>query len=145
MINGNIFTMKAVNDETTTDLFFQLGTLLGVSRGSDDKYHLADLCTAGSINRWSKCKPFRYNSDNFGYDYNNPSVGNAERKKQMQVANYGISIPTNGYGNAKDMAKAVYNNTAMWEYQQPRGREMNEPFRLRDFDGYNHNANTPIF
>lgn len=144
-VNGNIFTMKAVNDEKTSALFSQLGGLLGVSRGSDGKYHLADLCTAGSINKWAKNKPFRNSSDNFGYDPNNPSVGNAERKKQAQYANYGISIPQSTFGDALTMAKAVYNNTVVWEYEKPRGRELNEPFRLRDLDGYDHNAQTLLY
>ena len=143
-VSNNIFTMKAVNDEKTTDLFFQLGTLLGLTRPSEG-YSLATLCTAGSINKWAKNKPFRNSSDNFGYDYNNPSVGNAERKKQAQIANYGISIPQSTFGDALTMAKAVYNNSVVWEYEKPRGRDLNEPYRLRDFDGYDHNAKTPLY
>lgn len=142
-VNNGIVNLGTAYDYD--DAVAEIAMTLAVGTRSDGRYHIADIFSAGSINRWSKCKPFRHNSDNFGYDYNNPSVGNAERKRQAQIANYGISIPTSGYGNAKDMAKAVYNNTAVWEYMKPRGREMNEPFRLRDFDGYNHNARTPIF
>lgn len=144
MRNGNIFTMKAVNDEKTSELFSQLGGLLGVSRGSDGKYHLADLCTAGSIAIGARYKPFRNSSDNFGYDPNNPSVGNAERVKQSQLANFGISIPTAGFGDVKTMADAVYNGTYKWEYLKPQGRANGSPFRIRDFDGYKHDAISPI-
>lgn len=144
MRNGNIFTMKAVNDETTSELFSQLGGLLGVSRGSDGKYHLADLCTAGSIAIGARFKPFRNSSDNFGYDPNNPSVGNAERVKQSQLANFGISIPTAGFGDVKTMADAVYNGSYKWEYLKPQGRANGSPFRIRDFDGYKHDAISPI-
>lgn len=144
MRNGNIFTMKPINDETTSELFSQLGGLLGVSRGSDGKYHLADLCTAGSIAIGARFKPFRNSSDNFGYDPNNPSVGNAERAKQSQLANFGINIPTTGFGDVKTMADAVYNGTYKWEYLKPQGRANGSPFRIRDFDGYKHDAISPI-
>lgn len=138
MRNGNIFTMKAVNDEKTTDLFFQLGTLLGVSRGSDGKYHLADLCTAGSINKWAKCKPFRYNSDNFGYDPNNPITANTARESAKASVCYGFAGPNLITLGSSGMGHAPY------EYLKPRGRDYNEPFRLRDFDGYMHSVTAPI-
>lgn len=144
MRNGNIFTMKAVNDEKTSELFSQLGVLLGVSRGSDGKYHLADLCTAGSIAIGARYKPFRHPSDNFDYDINNPGLAEAERGFQSQLANFGISIPTAGFGDVKTMADAVYNGTYKWEYLKPQGRANGSPFRIRDFDGYKHDAISPI-
>ena len=144
MRNGNIFTMKAVNDETTSELFSQLGGLLGVSRGSDGKYHLADLCTAGSIAIGARYKPFRHPSDNFDYDINNPGLAEADRGFQSQLANFGISIPTAGFGDVKTMADAVYNGTYKWEYLKPQGRANGSPFRIRDFDGYKHDAISPI-
>lgn len=136
--------MKAVNDETTSALFSQLGGLLGVSRGSDGEYHIADLCTAGSIALGARFKPFRYNSDNFGYDPNNPAPANAERVRQSQLANFGINIPTAGFGDVKTMADAVYNGIYKWEYLRPQGRANGSPFRIRDFDGYKHDAISPI-
>lgn len=143
-VSNNIFTMKAVNDETTSALFSQLGGLLGVSRGEDGKYHIADLCTAGSIAIGARYKPFRNSSDNFGYDPNNPAPANAERARQSQLANFGISIPQTSFATIKDMADAVYNGTYKWEYLKPQGRANGSPFRIRDFDGYKHDAISPI-
>lgn len=143
-VSNNTFTMKAVNDETTSALFSQLGGLLGVGKRDDGKYHLADLCTAGSIAIGARFKPFRYNSDNFGYNPSSPSAGNTERAKQSQLANFGIDIPTAGFGDVQTMADAVYNGTYKWEYLAPRGKVSNEPFRIRDFDGYKHDAISPI-
>ena len=156
MRNGNIFTMKAVNDEKTSELFSQLGGLLGVSRGSDGKYHLADLCTAGSINKWAKNKPFAYNSDNFGYDPNNPSVANNARAAARKEKNQGLVLPTlkNAGVSSSNQYYAYLNYLAYgivsgvfatsYGYNPPRGRSYSEPFRLRDFDGYNHIAQQPF-
>lgn len=142
-VNNNTITLGASYD--LDDVVYETALVLGIGARTDGRYHIADICTAGSINKWAKNKPFRYNSDNFGYDVNNPSVANAERKRLAQVNNYGISIPQSTFGDALTMAKAVHNKTVVWEYEKPRGREYNEPFRVRDFDGYDHKAQTPLY
>lgn len=137
-LSNGIFTMKAVNDETNSALFSQLGGLLGVAKRSDGRYHLADLCSAGSINAFARCKPFRYASENFDYDQNNPAPSNAARAAARESVNLGftttplISFTNDGIGHAA------------YTYDKPRGRAYNEPNRIRDFDGYNHNAAAPI-
>lgn len=57
MRNGNKFTMNTPNTEKLGSLLSQLGGILGVGRRSDGKFYLADMCTASSINKWSKYKP----------------------------------------------------------------------------------------
>lgn len=142
--DGTTFTMAAVNTETTSALFSQLAQLLAVGTREDGKYHLADFCQANSINMWSKKHPFAYNSENFDYNPNNPSASNNERAKQLQLANYGITIPSTGYGDAATMAKDVYEGKIAWTYNKPRGRDYGEPLRLRDFDGYYAVAKPPL-
>ena len=142
--DGTTFTMTAVNTETTAVLFSQIASLLAIGTREDGKYHLADLCQAKSINMWSKKHPFAHSSDTFDYNPNNPAVSNNERAKQLQLANYGITIPMNGYGDALSMAKDVYEGKVTWTYNPPRGRDYNEPFRLRDFDGYYSIAKPPL-
>lgn len=142
-VDNNIVSLGASYD--LDDVISETAMMLGLGVRSDGSYHVSDIFIADSVNDWAKNKPFRHASDNFGYDPKNPSVANAERKRLAQVNNYGISIPQSTFGDALTMAKAVYNNTVVWEYERPRGREYNEPFRLRDFDGYDHNAKTPVF
>lgn len=149
MKNGNIFTMAASNEQTTTELFTELGTLLGVAKRSDGKYRIADLCQAGSINRWSKNKPFRNASDNFDYDPANPAPSNAARAEARKAVNQGFDLTSAKISSTNDVSAIAtrYNNTDSyngWEYLRPRGRANGEPNRLRDFDGYNHAA-SPFF
>lgn len=115
-VNNNTITLGASYD--LDDVVYETALVLGIGARTDGRYHIADICTAGSINKWAKNKPFRYNSDNFGYDVNNPSVANAERKRLAQVNNYGISIPQSTFGDALTMAKAVHNKTVVWEYDK---------------------------
>lgn len=144
--NGNIFKMNAVNNETTSDLMRQLASLLAVPTRSDGKYYFADLFNAGSIPLGARFKPFRYDSENFNYDPNAPSAANAARATQRELANFGISMPVTEYGaRIHEMARAVLDGTAAWTYERPRGRSYNEPFRLRDFDGFMANAKPPLY
>lgn len=142
-VNNNIFTMKAVNDETTSDLYSQLGTLIGVSKGTDGKYHLADICQSPAINMWAKKKGFGYNSENFDYDPMNPDPSNARRAAARKEKNQGFDLSRAKIGSNGNLAgiDGKYGEGINgWTYLAPRGRAYNEPFRLRDFDGYNHAA-----
>lgn len=137
-VSNGIFTMKAVNDETTSALLSQLGGLLGVAKRSDGRYHLADFCSAGSICKWARNHPFAYNSDNFDYDPNNPSEGNARREAAKASVCFGFSRPQLFTITSNDLSHAPY------VYNPPRGRAQGEPFRIRDFDGYKHDVSAPI-
>ena len=82
----------------------------------EDQTKLFHVGTSPLINKWSRFKPYRWAG--FG---NYPNWGDV---------NFGLNIPTN------------------WDYLQPRGGSMggtpDEPVRLGDFRGYEHNkALTP--
>lgn len=148
-VSNNTFTMKAVNDETNSALFSQLGQLLGVSRGSDGKYHLADLCQATSVNMWSRKGPFAYPSWNFDYDPQNPDASNAARAAAKASIKHGITpyeLNANekselyayiglGAGYLPDVFSDPNRGWAMT--MKPAGGEA-APNRLRDFNGYYH-------
>lgn len=142
-VDNKIFTMKAVNDETTKALFSQLGTLIGVGKRTDGKHHLADIATAESINPWAKKKGFGYNSENFDYDHMNPDPSNARRAAARKEKNQGFDFTNakiGSNGSVSDIASKYDGNMNGWLYVKPKGRAYNEPFRLRDFDGYDHGA-----
>lgn len=145
MRTGNKFTMEAVNNETTSALFEQLAGILGVSKRSDGKYHLADIATAPSITIWAKFKSFGYNSENFDYDPHNPDGGNKRRNDARKSVNQAIdftnaliSTTSDVSGIAAKYAQGDINNG--WRHLPPQGRANNQPYRLRDFDGYDHGA-----
>lgn len=127
-LNNNIFTIEDTNSETTSALFSQLGRLLGVGKRSDGRYYLADLCTAGSINRFARFKPER--------NITSGPLTEAQRKAN----NYGFSTPPTIYVSADGITHGVY------EYLKPRGKAVSpiEWNRLKDFDGYNHDAVSPL-
>ena len=143
MRTGNVFTMKPVNDETTSALFSQLAGILGVGKRSDGRYHLADIATAGSINPWAKKKGFGYNSENFDYDPQNPDASNARRAAARKEKNQAFDLTNakiSSNGSVSDIASKYDGNMNGWLYVKPKGRAYKEPFRLRDFDGYDHGA-----
>ena len=107
MKNGNIFTIAASNEQTTTELFTELGTLLGVAKRSDGKYHLADLCQAGSINRWSKNKPFRHSSENFDYNPAEDKVTKAAVAKSTDIQGNKTTLRATLKGSASFNASAL--------------------------------------
>ena len=114
MRNGNKFTMNTPNTEKLGDLLSQLGGILGVGRRSDGKYYLADMCTASSINMWAYYKPIKANTQ--------ANLTNAERIQ----AKHGL----------KQNSSTFY-----IEYDKPSSGWWK---RLRDFNGYNHQAVPPI-
>lgn len=84
------------------------------------------LCTSPKINMWAKFKPIRHSNIGVLVD------------EQRANANYGIQVPYGKWGDLFDESKT-------FTYLKPRGKnaDYNEPFRLLDFNGYNHKA-TPI-
>lgn len=125
-VNGNIFTMKEVNDETTSALFSQLDNLLGVGKREDGRYYLADLCQADSINRFARFKPEDYPTDS--------NLTEAQRASNRY-----------GFKNDTPYIKAGFSTPqhSVYQYQRPKGgtSSMN---RLRDFNGYYHGAVSPL-
>lgn len=125
-VKNNIFTMKEVNDETTSALFSQLGNLLGVGKRGDGRYYLADLCQASSINKFARYKPEDYPTDS--------NLTEAQRASNRY-----------GFKNDTPYIKAGFSTPqhSVYQYQRPKGgtSSMN---RLRDFNGYYHGAVSPL-
>lgn len=86
------------------------------------------------INKWSKCKPIRYNKV--------ADLTDAERQGATYDQNEGywygvkISTPTTDYSTIHDVD---------FDYHRPRGGEYNEPYRLTDFCGYDHKAMANLY
>lgn len=113
-INGKVFTMADSNTETLGNLLKQLGGLLGVGARSDDRYYLADMCQASSINKWAKYKPLKVDDP----------IGPLTDAQRRSV----------GHG-------LIQNSAYYLEYDPVTSGWWN---RIRDFDGYNCNAIPPI-
>jgi hypothetical protein len=96
------------------------------------------MCQSLNINPWARNKPFRYAAWNFASDAERAA---ARGKKASGVndtsANNGFGPTPTIHVESNDITHGVY------DYRRPRGGE-SEPNRLRDFDGYWHNATTPM-
>ena len=113
-----------------------LAAVLGIS-GTD----LAANCTSSAINMWAKGKP-----EGVASGLQAMPVGiltNAMRA----LNGYGIrTLYQNGYGSLSGLVSDLRNNSvrSMFEYIKPSGGS-SSPYRLADFNGYYHEANTPIW
>lgn len=144
------FTMATPNTQTLGELLGELGELLPVSRRSDGKYYLSDMCQSPNINRWAKYKPFRNSAWNFASD--------TERNAARKAANQGLLLPTPknagvssqhayGYRYLGYLAYLIMSGAIeSYPYLQPRGvtSVYTEPNRLRDLDGYDKTAIQPF-
>lgn len=87
------------------------------------------------INMWAKYKPFR--------DATVAFASSAARELAREVANYGISIPSAGFGSIIGNNGMIANlASAAWSYVKP--RVGTDPLRALDFDGYRPGATSPI-
>lgn len=148
-VNGNTFYMDDNNKEDFVTLCEQLAGLIR-SASSD----FEDIVASSQINKWTKYKPFRYNSQNFDYDPNNPSAAEKAKDAARKQANQGLLLPTQKQaGVASSSVLYPYMNYAAYQaaqgtsqgytYLRPQGGA-SSPNRLRDFDGYNHAAPQPF-
>lgn len=110
------------------DALREIAELLGVGTRADGMHHIADVCQAGSINQYARFKPER-----------NSTTGPLT-EAQRASNNYGFSTPPVIYVSADGITHGVY------EYLRPRGPEVSpiEWNRIKDFDGYNHYAVSPL-
>ena len=113
-----------------------LAAVLGIS-GTD----LATACQSSAINMWTKGKP-----EGVASGLQAMPVGiltNAMRA----LNGYGIrTLYQNGYGSLSGLVSDLRNNSvrSMFEYIKPSGGT-SSPYRLADFNGYYHEAHTPIW
>lgn len=102
---------------------------------------LGYLIKNGSINKWAYGKPVRLNLWRRPTDAEISSVNcglSPVSLSRLVSMNIGISSP-GSYSEA-----SCRSQIAEWTYLRPRGKQTyNEPFRLLDFVGYNHNAVAP--
>lgn len=127
-VNSNIFSMETTNTETTKELFQQLGGILGVGPREDGRYYLSDLCQAQSVNKSAKYKPERSSvTANLSE--------NSRKNNRYGFEEHGIIAP---YSDGI--------NHAEYKYLKPRGivGDATEWNRIRDFNGYRHDAVAPI-
>lgn len=92
-------------------------------------YDVAEVCTSSKINKWAKFKPIKHSA-----------LGDIEAYRKG--LGYGIVMLTNI--NPSNIASAYASQQTTerlngWVYDKPTGGS-SSPYRLPDFDGYNHNA-----
>lgn len=92
---------------------------------SNSSTDLGTLCLASNINKWARYKPIRYNKVGV--------ITEAERRS----VNYGLYIKPQANDDiylVGIVRACLFNpNGNYWVYQQPRGANWNEPYRLSDF------------
>ena len=132
-VSNGKFTISDSNAETTSELFSQIAGLVKVGKRSDGRYYLSDICIGEDVNKWAKYKPIRSITE----------VNLSEEERAQQF--YGFDISTVFCNNYEDTLNAALANGADYPYLKPRGSAVSpvEWFRLRDFDGYNPNAEVP--
>lgn len=89
---------------------------------------LSGLCKSSKVNKWSKCKPVVYAS------YAPDRSGTA----WWHGTNRNCSLTINTYTNASGLSSGYTSN---YGYVKPSGGSTS-PYRLLDFQGYNHKAPT---
>lgn len=93
---------------------------------------LGTLCTSKKINKWSRRKPVK----SYALFYASP--------EDLERANYGLKVPVLGGTFERCVDKIINRDpSTLWEYVQPSGGR-NSPYRLTDFEHYNHNASPPF-
>lgn len=97
--------------------------LLGVGKYNDE-YNVNYICSNnhGKINKWAKYKPVKY-----------PGLAPSANYWKGTDEKCGFSFP--------DTTSKITSQSSdgVWTYNPPTGGD-SSPFRLLDFDGYNHNA-----
>ena len=110
----------------------------------EDKHRVGYLCVSGNINIYSKHKPMRFatlselttaNKKSAKYGYRIPTS-----VQGTTIMNYftAASTPSAWTPSSSDAPYVLMKNG--WWYERPQGGETS-PYRLGDFNGYNHNTN----
>lgn len=104
----------------------EIANLIGVGRRDDGKLHLADICVGKNINPWAKNKPFISNNPFF----NDTTERENARKEQF----YGLSINVYDVTDNSYISRLSFSNSLPYNFFK----------RIRDFDGYDHNAKSGV-
>lgn len=93
---------------------------------------LGALCTSNNVNMWAKNKPVRHSTKD--------PITDAQRASVL----YGFNLNEKYTASSlMSYARSVGAGNLAWGYDKPRGNSYSEPYRRRDFDGYQHNAGCP--
>lgn len=88
---------------------------------------LSTACTSSKINMFAKYKPVRY-----------PSVVPLNGDERQGIhKDWGLILPKST--SVTDIIKEINGHSNGWTYERPTGGSAS-PYRLSDFEGYNHNA-----
>ena len=95
---------------------------------------LGTLCgnNNNNVNKWAKHKPIVY-----------PNVLAALTDPQFKEKNYGLTIPNPLTGSYTKIDDVILNAESAYAYTKPSGK-MESPFRLTDFNNYDHSVKAPI-
>lgn len=95
------------------------------------------ICTWGSINMWSKYKPFVHPAVAF--------ADSAAHLAALRACNCGLSMPKYATPTAcLEAAIALGIGGKAWTYNKPTGTIGVAPYRILDFDGYDHEMHAPF-
>ncbi len=90
------------------------------------------LCTSDKINRWAIYKPLQYKGIS--------KLTLAQRmEKNMGLSPASVTRLKDAYGVAKASLEAIESEIREWSYAKPMGGSTS-PYRLGDFDGYDHES-----
>ena len=139
MINNGIITRPANGSLSIGEV----AQFLHVPRRSDNKYYLGDICTSSHINPWSRKKPVIWNQ------WNPDRTLNAWWKTANGMCGFRVNTTSQDYSQ-RDVftelsslaAEFIAGRYHPWVYERPTGGS-SSPYRLLDFDGYSHNAQSP--
>ena len=115
--NGKVTLGTSVDVD---DAVREIAQLIGVGRRADGRHHLSDVCIGRGVNMWAKYKPIQSSKS--------ANITDEDRKAALD----GITIT--GADNLTIKTLANIHNV-QFTYNKPTGYK-----RLRDFDGYAHNA-----
>lgn len=102
---------------------------------------LEDICTSAPINKWSFRKSVRHSTK---ANITNAQIADSHcglapvPVTKILRSSIGWTGGTYNYTKAEGLAEI-----AEWAYNRPRGKNYSEPFRTRDFNGYNGDAIAP--
>lgn len=97
-------------------------------------YDVGYLCSRSFIiNPCAKWKPFRYNSVATMAHVTDFSTDGVTPLSPRALCQFGTNVPDLVVASA-----GTPNNGATWSCNTPRGSAQSEPYRLTDFDGYQH-------
>lgn len=127
-INNNIVNLGSQYD--VADAIKEIAGTLNVGPRTDGKYYLSDICLAENIRKWSKFKPIEVDKP--------ANITTTDRYNANQGFNLAWNTTINNISSS--VIDAFNSSGATWEYVRPSTYK-----RMRDFDGYDHNATTTPF